>query len=195
MRSAWKWLVGDWHWPAAALFAAGALIALFPLLAGVAGLPLAVVFLQLPLYMLHPWEEHAGDRFRWYVNRVVGGGREVLTPATTFWINALGVWGVDLAALYAAWLAGPPAGLAAGYLAVVNALLHLGPAIRRREYNPGLVTALVLLLPGGSWCVAVAGGTAGWPAHAAGLAVAVALHLAIVAHVVRRLARRVSSVA
>jgi hypothetical protein len=193
MRSIWNWLVDDWHWPAAALFAACALLALFPLLAGAAGLPVAVVFLQLPLYMLHQWEEHAGDRFRQYVNRVIGGGREVLTPAATFWINALGVWGVDLAALYAAWLAGPAAGLAAGYLAVVNALLHLGPAIRRREYNPGLITALVLLLPGGIWCVVAAGGSAGWPAHAAGLAVAVGLHLAIVAHVVRRLAGRDSS--
>jgi hypothetical protein len=145
------------------------------------------VLLQLPVYMFHQWEEHSGDRFRQYANRVIGGGREVLTPRATFWINCLGVWGVDLSALYLAWAIAPAAGLVAGYLAIVNALLHIGPALRRREYNPGLVTAVVLLLPAGGICVGVVGTGAGALPHVVALAAAIGVHLAVVAHVVRRL--------
>src|SRR5690606_6727990 len=137
-----------------------------PPFAASAGPGLALVFLQLPVYMIHQWEEHAGDRFRRHANELIGGGREVLTPSAVFWINSAGVWGVDLAALYLAWAVAPPAGLVAGYLALVNAVLHGAPAVARRAYNPGLVTAVVLFLPLGGWCVATVGAGAGFAAHA-----------------------------
>ena len=42
------------------------------------------VFLALPVYMLHQPEEHDGDRFRAFVNEVIGKGREVLSvPAVS----------------------------------------------------------------------------------------------------------------
>ncbi len=184
----WSWLVREWQWPMATLFAAVFLLALLPLVVISAGWPLALVFVQLPLYMLHQWEEHRSDRFRLYANRVIGGGREALTPAATFWINCLGVWAVDLAAIYLAWMFGPAAGLAAAYLAVVNALLHIGPAISRREYNPGLATACLLFVPIGGSCIVVSGAGAGlWP-HAIALAAAIGVHLVVVMHVAGRLA-------
>jgi hypothetical protein len=185
----WRWLVREWQWPAAALFAAVFLLAMFPLLAAIAGWPLALVLVQLPIYLLHQAEEHLDDRFRRYANRVIGRGREALTPAATFWINCLGVWAIDLAAIYLALAFGPAAGLVAGYLALVNALLHLGPAIARREYNPGLATALLLFVPAGGICVTLAGWNAGFWPHAIALAAAVGVHLVVVAHVARRLAR------
>src|SRR5215471_13958423 len=116
----WDWLVRQWQWPAAALFAATFLLLLVPMIAPHVGTPLTLLLVQLPIYMLHQWEEHAGDRFRLYTNRVIGHGQEALTPTATFWINCLGVWVVDLTALYFAWLVAPAAGLAAGYLALVN---------------------------------------------------------------------------
>ncbi len=185
----WRWLVRDWQWPAAALFTAIVLFALLPVFASLSGIALALVFVQLPIYMLHQWEEHAGDRFRQFINRTIGGGREALTPAATFWINSLGVWAVDLAALYLAWAVVPAAGLMAGYLALVNAVLHIGPAVARREYNPGLGTAVLLFLPVGGWGVVRVGSGAGMLAHAIGLAVAVGVHVVIVAYVAQRLAR------
>ncbi len=185
----WRWLVRDWQWPGAALFAAFFLFVLLPPFAALAGAGLALVVVQLPLYMVHQWEEHHGDRFRAFVNRTVGGGREALTPAATFWINFFCVWVVDLAATYLAWALAPWAGLVAGYLAVVNALVHIGPAIVRREYNPGLVTAVVLFLPAGGACLAVAGSGAGLAAHVAGAAAAVGGHAAIIVYVVLRLRR------
>lgn len=186
---AFDWLVGRWQWPQAALFAAVFLLALVPLVAATAGEVLALVFLQLPIYMLHQWEEHTGDRFRLYANRMIGGGREVLTPSATFWINCLGVWGVDLLALYLTWLGLPTAGLVAGYLALVNAFLHLGPALARREYNPGLITAVTIFPLAGGWCVAVVGANVSLAGHLLAVGVAIGVHVLIVIHVVTRLAR------
>ncbi len=145
------------------------------------------MFVQLPVYLLHQFEEHNADRFREHVNRTIGHGREALTPGATFWINAVGVWGVDLVALYLAWIIALTAGFMAGYLAVVNGIVHLVGAVVRKEYNPGLVTALVLLLPVGGTCLVVVGRDATFSSHFIGLSVAVGLHLAIIAHVARRL--------
>jgi len=76
--------VAAWRqWPYAALFCAGFLGVLAPLVFGYAGTPLGLLYLQLPIYMLHQYEEHAGDRFRLWVNNTLGHGRDVLTPIAT----------------------------------------------------------------------------------------------------------------
>ncbi|MEW4563001.1 HXXEE domain-containing protein [Bremerella sp. JC770] len=185
----WNWLVRDWQWPAAALFTAVFLLVLTPLVFHLAGLGLALLFVQLPIYMIHQWEEHRQDRFRLYINRTIGGGKEALTPSATFWINSLGVWCVDIVALYLAWAIAPWAGLAAGYLAVVNAIPHVAMSVRSREYNPGVITATLLFLPIGGWCIAEIGSQSSWEANAVALLIAVGVHIAIVVHVTRRLAR------
>lgn len=185
----WSWLVRDWQWPAAALFTSMFLLALTPVVFLSTDLSLALLYVQLPIYMIHQWEEHRGDHFRLYINRTIGGGQEALTPTATFWINSLGVWGVDLVALYLAWTVAPWAGLAAAYLAVVNAIPHLAMTIKRREYNPGVITAALLFLPIGGWSIYQIGGQASWQANGIALLIAVGVHVAIVIHVARRLAR------
>ena len=134
------WLVGKWQWPYAALFTAGFLGLLAPLVFRYAGIPLGLVYLQLPIYMLHQYEEHAGDRFRLWVNNMLGHGRDVLTPIATFWINSLLVWLLDLVALYLACFVDLSLGLIAIYLPMLNAFGHIVPAIFKRQYNPGLLT-------------------------------------------------------
>lgn len=186
-----NWLVDQWQWPFACLFAAALLLLLTPVWMHAAGIPLALIVLQLPVYMVHEWEEHTGDRFRKYLNQNVAGGREALTPQATFWINALGVWGIDLLAIYLACFVDLSLGLMAFYLPIVNALTHIRVAIARREYNPGLWTSVVLFLPLGGWClykVAVQSG-ATWLDHVLGAAIAVAVHAAIIAYVLVRLNR------
>ena len=134
------WLVGKWQWPYAALFSACFLGVLAPLVFRYAGTPLGLVYLQLPIYMLHQYEEHAGDRFRRWVNNMVGHGRDVLTPIATFWINSLLVWLLDLVALYLACFIDLSLGLIAIYLPIPNAFGHVVPSIVRRQSNPGLLT-------------------------------------------------------
>jgi hypothetical protein len=185
----WRWLVNEWQWPRASLFTAVFLFVMLPPLAIVSGAAVALVFVQLPIYQLHQWEEHHGDRFRNYVNRVIAGGREVLTPGITFWINCLGVWAVDLVALYLAVFVSPAAGLVAGYLTLVNAVIHIVQALVRREYNPGLATAVFLFLPIGGGCIWEAGANAGLLAHAIGFRLAAGGHALIVVVLASRLVR------
>lgn len=187
-RAVFDWLVAQWQWPTAALAGGCLLLLIAPNWFHVAGPALGWVYLQLPLYMLHQWEEHAGDRFRLFVNQKIGEGREVLTPAATFWINALGVWAVDLASLGLAVFVDLSLGLVAIYLPLINALGHIAPAVGTRRYNPGLWTALALFFPAGGWgwnVVTTAAQTT-WKGHVTGVGIALAIHAAIIFHVLRR---------
>jgi len=184
------WLVGKWQWPYATLFAAGFLAALAPFVVRHAGLPLGLVYLQLPIYMLHQYEEHAGDRFRHWVNDMIGRGREVLTPIATFWINSLLVWLLDVVALYLASFVDLSLGLIAIYLPMLNAFGHIVPALIKRQYNPGLATGVALFLPVGLLSTVVVSRAAGCDAqdHLLALTMTITVHAAIIAHVRRRLA-------
>jgi hypothetical protein len=184
------WLVQDWQWPYATAFAACFLLALLPVVWSEAGVAGMLIYAQLPVYMLHQLEEHAGDRFRLYVNQRLAGGREALGRSATFLINLLGVWALIVAAILLAYYVEPGLGLIAVYLTGVNAVVHLLVALRRREYNPGLATAVALFVPLTIWAALevndrydVSAGTN------LALGVSLAAHLAIVAAIGAHLAR------
>lgn len=185
-----EWLVGKWQWPYAALFTAGFLSLLAPLVFHFAGAPLGLVYLQLPIYMLHQYEEHARDRFRLWVNKNIGHGQDVLTPIATFWINSLLVWLLDVVALYLATFVDLSLGLIALYLPMLNAIGHIVPAIVKRQYNPGLLTAVLVFLPVGLVSTFVVSRAAGCDLqdHLLALGVAIAVHATIIVHVRRRMA-------
>jgi hypothetical protein len=153
-----------------------------------------LVALQLPVYMIHQYEEHEGDRLRIFVNNVLAGGREALTPLAVFVINVFGVWVVNLASILLALRVDLGFGLVGIWLTLLNGLIHIAQAVALRRYNPGLVTATALFLPlglAGVWVLGRSGhgtpghGTLGW--QILGFGVAAAIHLAIVLHVKRRL--------
>jgi hypothetical protein len=180
------WIVGNWMY--AGLTAGLFLLVLVPLLAGVWSLALLLVYLHGPVYMLHQVEEHAGDRFRHFVNLHIGHGRNALTTAAVILINIPGVWGINLAALYLARFVDVGLGLIAVYLMLVNAPTHIIAAAVLRGYNPGLGSAVILFLPLSLWTLWVLAHTPGVGAldHVIGLAVAVLIHVALVVHVLRR---------
>lgn len=168
------------HWVAGALFMAAALLLLIPVSGFGTDRALLLIYLASPAYMLHQVEEHAGDRFRRYVNNRVFGGVEALTVGDVLWINLPGVWGVNLAALYAACFAGAGYGLAAPYLMLVNGITHLAMAVLRRDANPGVYSGALVFIPFGLACIVVIPAT---PAqHAIGLGIAIAIHAAIALH-------------
>jgi hypothetical protein len=186
-RGAMKWLVGEWQWPLAGLFAAGLMLAMTPVMFAVAGWAIALVWLQLPLYMIHQFEEHHHDRFRLYLNKNVAHC-DALTPAGAFWINSIGVWGLDIVMLYLAVFVSPALALAAFYLPIVNALTHIREAVARREYNPGLCTSVFLFLPictFALWRVSL-DSAATWPDQMLGLSIAIGIHAAIIVYIVAR---------
>jgi hypothetical protein len=145
MQALKAWLTS--RWVAGAGFMAAALFAIFPLLHAAYALPLVLIFLHSPTYMAHQVEEHSGDRFRTFVNQRIFGGRNALTVAAVLVINIPVVWGLNVAALYAAYLWGAGFGLVAPYAMLLNGLTHIGAAARFRCYNPGLATSLLVFLP------------------------------------------------
>jgi hypothetical protein len=151
-----------------------------------AGWPLALVlvYLQMPIYMLHQWEEHDDDRFHRVVDDMIGRGRDVLPSEAIFVIN-IGVWVLNLVSFALAAHAGIGWGLIGAYAMVVNAIAHIGQAVAKRTYNPGLVSSIILFLPlgiGGIWIIS-ATGQATSIQHLVGLVVALVIHAGIVAYV------------
>jgi hypothetical protein len=191
-RAPLRWLIDEWQWPYATAFAAVFLLAILPVLVATAGWTIALIYVQLPLYMLHQLEEHAGDRFRTFTNTVIGHGREVLSPLATFVINSLGVWVFDLVALYLAVFVNPGWGLAAMYLPLVNAIGHVGQGLVLRRYNPGLWSAIFAFLPisGAALLLVSRAAHATVAMQLAGFAAAIFVHALIIAHVKRQLARK-----
>lgn len=138
--------------------------------------------------MLHQLEEHHDDRFRRSFNDVMAGGQEVLSAPAVVVVNVVGVWGVNLIALYLARFV--DLGLIAIYLPLVNAVVHILGAVVQRSYNPRLVTAMLLFLPFGVYALMVVSAVLGVTAadHVVGLACAILLHVTILVHVKRRVA-------
>jgi len=173
------------YWVYGGFLAAFLLLALTPLFTRFWDLPLILVYLQLPVYMLHQLEEHDDDRFRRFIKHLIGGGRGVLSNGADFAINVPGVWGVNLLSILLAFSVHLGFGLIGVYLTLVNGLVHVAQAIRLRSYNPGLVSALVLFIPVGGFALAYVirteSVTVGY--HLLGLGSAILIHVAIIAWV------------
>ena len=163
------------HWVYGGALAALVLLALTPFLS--LGLVLTAVYLALPVYMLHQYEEHDNDRFRRFVNDLVAGTSRGLSRADVFWINIAGVWGLLTATLWAAATVDPGWGSVATWLLGLNGLIHVAQGIALRRYNPGLVTAVVLFLPMAGWLFLHV--PASLFQQIAGFAIVLALHGAI----------------
>ncbi|MEM9062543.1 MAG: HXXEE domain-containing protein [Pseudomonadota bacterium] len=171
------------HW----VYGGAAMVPVLLVLAALLDLGAAAlaVFLVLPLYMIHQVEEHDADRFRTYVNEMVGPDRTGLSPANVAVINIVFVWFFVAASLWLHVAVSPAWGLLAGYLALINGFVHLAPSVVRGSYNPGLVTAVVLLIPIGISVVALVPGP-GLVGHLASAGVVVLLHIGIVVLALRR---------
>ena len=179
------------NWAYGGFLSAFVLIAFGVLLVGRASGAAMLVYLHLPMYQLHQYEEHDGDRFRAWMNGVVGGGHELLTVKAALFINVVGVWATFTLVIVGAALHHVGLGLAIVYPTLMNGLLHIGQAVWRREYNPGLATSMLLFLPvsgAALWAVSRAEGV-GIAYHLLGLIAGVGSHIAIVIHLRRRLAR------
>jgi len=181
-----KRLIANWVY--GGYLAGFLLVMLAPIL--VRGWPpaLAATFLCLPVYMLHQYEEHDSDRFRLFVNKKIGAARRGLSLAAVFVINVPGVWGIVAVSLWLAATINLGFGLIAGYLLLVNSTFHIAHAIIFRGYNPGLISAIVLFLPLGGYCVytvqQAGAGTA--IMHSVGAGTAIAIHAAIIVYALQK---------
>lgn len=175
------WL--DQNWPFAGTVVVVFLVALLPVLLGNWSTALVLLYAQLIIYQLHQIEEHYADRFRRFVNEHMVGGADALTPRAVMWINVIGVWALYALILVVADSIDIGLGLIAVYTTLVNGLAHIGMAVALRRANPGLWTSLGLFLPIGlwAWVALTAANGLGAVAHVVGLAVAVLVHVVIIA--------------
>lgn len=175
-------MVDEWNWPRAGLLAALFLLAFFPVLWSAAGLAFALVYLLLPVYLIHEFEEHHDDGFRRFFNDHLADGREMLTRPGAFWTNAVAIWMLFAAAILVAYYVDIGIGLIVVAVVLSNATVHVVGVLAWGGYNPGLTTALLLFVPLGVWATLEIGAAGdigvGW--YVIAFALGVAVHVAIV---------------
>ncbi|MEM9148264.1 MAG: HXXEE domain-containing protein [Pseudomonadota bacterium] len=171
------------HWVYGGAMLAFVLLALMPLLTQDWPVAEILVFLALPAYMLHQWEEHDGDRFRSFVNRRLAGGAEGLSLRDVFLINVVFVWWAMAGILWLMRAVDPGWGVMAGYFLLINGAAHLGQLMVLRVANPGIYTGAALFLPLGA-AILWSSSSAGLGQHFTSIATVLGLHALIVVRVV-----------
>jgi len=126
------------------------LIGLYPFMGAALAWPL---FLSLPVYMIHQYEEHDDNRFAVFLNGMMGPEKRGLSPPAIWIVNVIFVWFLLLAVFQLA-ARTPGWGVLAAYLLAINGILHVVWAAKFRKYNPGLWTSIFLFLPLAIWILA-----------------------------------------
>ena len=111
---------------------------------------LFLIWIQIPIYLLHQFEEHSWPGgFKKFFNKEifhVEDGEYPLNDTNIFWINVPIIW--ILMPIFAALsYINLFFGLWIPYFAVFNSLTHVVAAIIKRKYNPGLFISLILGIP------------------------------------------------
>ena len=142
------------HWAKIGTVAGIVIIAVMValLLGGVAANVYWWAWFNLPLYMLHQFEEYIyPGKFRETMNAMLTHGKSKNAPLTeihAFVINVGFVWGgVTLFNLLGAFSLAFP--LVMITMTTVNGFTHIGAAAALKKYNPGLVFSIVLNIPYG----------------------------------------------
>jgi len=112
-----------------------------------------------PMYLLHMFEEHGidllGRRYAFieFLCRLIGTPLVSDCPATPAFVFAVNVIACQIAFGLAFFLRRrqPLVAACAWGIPLVNLWAHVLPAVASGRYNPGLLTAIVLFLPGCAW--------------------------------------------
>lgn len=147
------WIIENWS--RAGLITAIVLLLLTPLLKLSGNRAVLAVYLLLPFCMFHQYEERGQGRLLEFYRRMMPRVAPTLTERKLLLVNLGAVWFLFLGSIYATayglfWFA-----LYGSYLSLVNALMHIGQWAAWRSYNPGLWTALVILIPGAAYTIRI----------------------------------------
>ena len=112
---------------------------------------LFLIWIQIPIYLLHQFEEHNWNGFKNYVNRNVFKVKEndfPLNDKIIFWVNIPIIWILMPISSGLSYL-NITFGLWIPYFAVFNSLTHVIVSVWNQERNPGLLVGLILGIPVG----------------------------------------------
>lgn len=152
-------LLYDWPWAGLILAAVLAVLLLGELRTVSRRDPRWVLGWLWPMYLLHQFEEHGidllGRRYAFLASLCATLGYPVPSscPATPEFIFSVNVLACQIAFGLAFFLrrTRPLVAACAWGLPLVNAVAHVLMALADGRYNPGLLTALVLFVPGCAW--------------------------------------------
>jgi hypothetical protein len=150
-----SWL--EENWPKSTIFLAvysTIFIFLFVLEKDVA---LFLIWIQLPIYWLHQFEEFVfPGGFMETFNRQILGSDEREWPLSrkeVFWINIPIIYiAFPLSAILAG-IVDISIGIWTAYFSILNAISHVGVFVRKKKYNPGLFVSVFLNIPFGVFAV------------------------------------------
>lgn len=148
---------------------------------------LFLIWIQIPIYLLHQFEEHSRNGFKNYVNKNVfniASGDYPLNDKNIFWINIPIVWILMPSFAILASL-NPLIGLWIPFFGVINSLSHVIFSIVNKQYNPGIIVSLVLGIPVGLYAIIIFYTDLIIPYLVTGLAVgfAILLHLIVLLYI------------
>lgn len=117
--------------------------------------PKLLGWILLPTYMLHQFEEHyldfKGERyaFQKFFCNFLGYKNIDECPGDKEFIFSVNVPGLYIAGILAGLLNNIKPIVAGSFAAVIllNALVHIFASIKKKTYNPGLITSIILFLP------------------------------------------------
>lgn len=148
----------DWlykNWSKLSLGGAAVLTLLIFLFIKPSNTLLFLIWIQIPIYLLHQFEEHSRNGFKNYVNKTVFKVSDEdypLNDKNIFWINIPIIW--ILMPLFAILSSiNPLIGLWIPFFGVINSLSHVIFSIVNRQYNPGIIASLVLGIPVGIYAL------------------------------------------
>lgn len=167
------------NWPQAGLLIAAMLLLLAPAIDRTMGRAVLLIYMWLPLYMVHQYEEYPLGDFLAWIRRAMPRDAAYLTERKVVLINLGMVWLLYVLAFYGAWAGIAAVALYAPYLAGINGIVHVVWWIRFREYNPGLVTGVLLFLPCAFYTIGVFPG-ASQVDHLTSLGAAILAHVALI---------------
>jgi len=114
---------------------------------------LLLIWLQVPIYLLHEFEEHVyPGRFKDFINQYMFKSTQANFPVTDkdiFWINIPFIWICFPLFAILAQNVDIRFGLLLPCLGLFNATTHIIVAIIKRRYNPGLLASIFLNYPSG----------------------------------------------
>ena len=149
-----KWIKENWS--KSTLFLALYVTILLVLFVMEKDFALFLIWIQVPVYFLHQFEEYVcpGGFMEFFNTKVLGANKTdfPLTKTVSFWINIPIIFiGFPLSAILSGQIE-IAIGIWTAYFSILNALSHVG-LFFRNGYNPGLVVSVFLNIPLGIYTI------------------------------------------